>query len=360
MHKSVFLAVALSALVHSLPTSSSSLHRRQSQESTVPQFVLDYAPLVWLDTEEQFFPSDIAAQIANTYPTIDQTPIPDPPSPVNLANLDSLNAYGDGGVNVYLHSDEGINVYPTTPWLAGVVPASDGSTPNAIASTIVIVAKSNNITDVFYFSFYAFNRGNFVFENPSLELGDHVGDWEHTVVRFDTSTSTPNPTLMFFSQHSNGQAFNFPAVEKDASGLRPVVYSARGTHANYAIAGPHDHTLPDGLNGLVGPLIDHTSHGTLWDPALNTFVYSYTPATDTFTPLTPDSSEAGTGWLYYKGRWGDPRVPDGEDGQRDFFGFKKYDNGPTGPRDKSLGRTNVCADGQKCVIRPFLVPREAK
>ena len=346
------LLVSLGALVHSLPTFTSSLHKRQMQNSTIPQYALDHAPLLWLDANEEFFPSDIASQLTSTYPTIDQDPIPSPPAPLTLSNLDTLNGYGSGGLNVYLHSREGINSYPTTAWFRGVRPMS-GSIGSATASTIIVVPKLSNVTDVFYFSFFAFNRGNFLFGNPELELGDHVGDWEHSTIRFDTSTSPPTPTQMWFSQHSYGQAFSWAALEKDSSGMRPYVYVARGTHANYATPFTHDHTLPNGWNSLLGPLIDFTSRGTLWDPILNSFYYSYELITGTFQPYNNEP----TAWLYYSGRWGDPRLPNGASGQRDFFTFKKYDAGPTGPRDKNLGRSNVCPDGMNCTIRPVLTPK---
>ena len=53
------------------------------------------------------------------------------------------------------------------------------------------------------------------------------------------------PQKIWYSQHSNGEAFTYAATEKYASGVRPVVYSANGSHANYAIPGTHDHTIPN-------------------------------------------------------------------------------------------------------------------
>ena len=80
---------------------------------------------------------------------------------MTLSNLDALNAYGDSGQNVYLHSNEGIATYQTTPWFRGVRPAPDGSTPGATASTIIMVPKADNVLDAFYFSFYAFVRRSY-------------------------------------------------------------------------------------------------------------------------------------------------------------------------------------------------------
>lgn len=60
-------------------------------------------------------------------------------------------------------------------------------------------------------------------------FGNHVGDWEHTMVRFVNGA----PDVVYYSEHSSGAAFNYSAVEK--IGVRPVSYIATGTHANYAV-----------------------------------------------------------------------------------------------------------------------------
>lgn len=43
-------------------------------------------------------------------------------------------------------------------------------------------------------------------------------DWEHNMVRFANGT----PTAVWYSQHSNGEAFTYDAVQK--SGLRVRLY----------------------------------------------------------------------------------------------------------------------------------------
>lgn len=62
-----------------------------------------------------------------------------------------------------------------------------------------------------------------------LRYGNHVGDWEHSMVRFVNGV----PDTVFFSAHSGGFAYKYSAVEKD--GVRPIGYVATGTHANYAV-----------------------------------------------------------------------------------------------------------------------------
>ena len=62
-----------------------------------------------------------------------------------------------------------------------------------------------------------------------LRFGNHVGDWEHTMVRFINGT----PNAVYFSAHSGGSAYKYSAVEK--VGDRPVTYIGNGTHANYPV-----------------------------------------------------------------------------------------------------------------------------
>jgi hypothetical protein len=325
------------------PSSSSTSHA-----SILANRFHNTAPISYLHSQEVYFPSSIAGQLTNTHPK-DSTGAPiNPPAPLTLANLDSLNAFANSGTGVYLTANEGIEALP--PWFHGTAPSSSGSTGSTIASCIITVSKSNNTLDAFYFYFYAYNQGNWVLNLPALEFGDHVGDWEHTMIRFIDGT----PEAIWFSQHSSGEAFTYSAAQKYQNGDRPIVYSANGTHANYAIPGVHDHTIP-GLNLPGGPLEDHTDAGVLWDPfvASPTYVYSYDMASEAFTAY---NGVDPTGWLNFAGQWGDNQLPDGTQGQIDVFGQRKYTAGPTGPRDKDLGRVSVCSGSGTCVVRGALGP----
>ena len=75
----------------------------------------------------------------------------------------------------------------------------------------------------------ASNRPVVVSSVLGLRYGNHVGDWEHTMVRFVNGV----PDTVFFSAHSGGFAYKYSALEKD--GVRPIGYIATGTHANYAV-----------------------------------------------------------------------------------------------------------------------------
>ena len=87
-----------------------------------------------------------------------------------------------------------------------------GGRSNAPA-TLVVVEKGHGIVDAFWWYFYSFNLGNEVF---GVRFGNHVGDWEHMVVRFVNGT----PTTVFFSEHENGVAYDYDAVEKIGKRVR--------------------------------------------------------------------------------------------------------------------------------------------
>lgn len=167
MQGASFFALALASLASSTPI--------KRQASSVPQYVLDHAPLVHMDEQEQWFPSDLTAQLDNSHATDENfTNIPNAPSPLTLSNLNSLSAE-----DVYLTSNEGITALPD--WFHGVKPTADGSTPGAVGSVIITASKPNDILDVFFFYFYAYNEGNAPLSIPNFVFGNHVGDWEHNM-----------------------------------------------------------------------------------------------------------------------------------------------------------------------------------
>ena len=74
-------------------------------------------------------------------------------------------------------------------------------------AVLIVVNKGDGIVDAFWFFFYSYNLGNLVF---NIRFGNHIGDWEHTLVRFEHG----KPRYVFFSEHFFGEAYSFGAVEK--------------------------------------------------------------------------------------------------------------------------------------------------
>jgi hypothetical protein len=394
----------------------------EKQLREIPDYVLEYAPLVHLFSGEQFWPCDIAEHLFHTTPELNYTPIYPESRHPSLKHLDKFNKYNNGRW-VFLTSND--NVEDRPEWLEGeknipAKPADDdlydpadyehypgrsyldgvkdsfrdlakwfapgiqdadqredfrkslkgqaivkdnssfrgryheelkraatdapkkllrGGRSDAPA-ILVVIDKGHGVVDAFWFFFYSFNLGNVVF---NVRFGNHIGDWEHSMVRFHHG----KPKAVFFSEHDFGSAYSYEAVEK--IGKRPVIYSAIGTHAMYATPGMHPYVLPWGI------LHDQTDRGPLWDPALNSYAYTYETKNETLRPsnLSPN---APTGWFHYHGRWGDKFYPLGDRRQYRFAGQYHYGNGPTGPKFKHLDRVKVCEGPTEspCVIKHWL------
>lgn len=118
------------------------------------------------------------------------------------------------------------------------------------------------------------------------------------------------------SAHGGGSAYTYEAIEKKKRLRRiegritneliekPLLFSARGTHANYPSVGQHSHDVPF----FFMPLSDFTDRGPLWDPSLNYYGYTIT-INGTLAPATNQTSEdLGTSWLYFQGHWGDKQI----------------------------------------------------
>lgn len=273
----------------------------------IPDYVLEYAPLVHLYSEEQFWPCDIAEHLYHITPELNYTPVQSSSQHPKLTDLNGLNKW-DRGRYVFLTSNDNVEELPD--WLEGEKnipspPTGDdddsieeeawaewdgrivGELPDDIAdgrdswydvgrgstrgrggdrlsstedheltpttteegedfidetvdedvldedymtdlrrrtsnkkptkrlrggrsdapAVLVVVNKGNGIVDAFWFFFYSFNLGNVVL---NIRFGNHVGDWEHTLVRFQHG----KPKAVFFSEHSFGDAYSYEAVEK--------------------------------------------------------------------------------------------------------------------------------------------------
>jgi hypothetical protein len=393
----------------------------------IPDYVMEYAPLVHLFSGEQFWPSDIAEHLYHTTPTLNYTPLPLRWQKPTLRNLNGLDEF-DHGKYIFLTSKDNVEdrpewleseknipnppsegeswedllgprsegrTYSNRPtdkdhtdegWVNAVVEnnsdnqveeflapsenplreerVTENGSPNppirpdlrrrkrqlgpqentrggssGAPAVLVVVDKGHGIVDAFWFFFYSFNLGNIVL---NIRFGNHVGDWEHTAIRFHHGI----PKAVFFSEHNFGSAYSYAAVEK--MGKRPVIYSAIGTHAMYATPGTHSYILPWGL------LHDQTDRGPLWDPALNMHAYTYDLLNDTLraSQLTPTSP---TEWFHFNGRWGDKFYPLGDTRQYRFAGQYHYVNGPLGPKFKNLGRTQICQDkAAPCNVKNWL------
>ncbi|KAG6041983.1 hypothetical protein E4U41_007502 [Claviceps citrina] len=211
-------------------------------------------------------------------------------------------------------------------------------------AVLILVDKGSGILDAFWFFFYSYNLGQTVL---GIRFGNHVGDWEHCMIRFEHGV----PRGIFFSEHEGGQAYAWEAVEK--RGSRPVIYSAVGSHAMYATPGDHPYVLPFKM------LKDVSDKGPLWDPALNNYAYHYDYKLERHTRMDEEAvgaakkdppslvpaatnPDAPTSWFHFDGYWGDRLYTLADMRQWRLFGQYHYVTGPSGPKFKQLSRSKMC------------------
>lgn len=307
--------------------------RRRADQKPPPVI----APIIWLHLDDPWMPSDIATHVLHTTPKLGFESIPGL-STYDLHNLSALNDHGSG---VFLTSD---NTTGYADWLYGETPDDFGVLHNSTACAVVVVEKSPEDVDAFYFYFYSFNQGADITQvvpplerlfpdvQPGNPFGNHVGDWEHNMIRFRNA----KPVGVYFSQHTSGHACLWDdeaCISK--RGDRPVVFSARGSHANYPSKGSHVHDEA---------LIDIADQGRIWDPIQPAYFYRYDPITQVFTPA--DSATQVVDWLNFDGAWGDKKYQDTDPRQSvvPYFGLRKFENGPNGPKFKQLVRKGLMPD----------------
>ena len=168
-------------------------------------------------------------------------------------------------------------------------PASVG--PSVVYGRYEVIAGK---TVLQYWLFYEHN----LWSLPGLPFGAvwqaHEGDWEVVQVVLDDKQT---PIEAAYSQHCTGQRRAWDAVETAAGTSHPVVYVARGSHANYFTPGVH--AIPLGCYptaaqqffALLGiPPSDVAAPGALLGPG--------TTAVERVQDQNPR-------WLRFPGTWGE-------------------------------------------------------
>ncbi|CAH0045708.1 unnamed protein product [Clonostachys solani] len=310
-----------------------------------PDYVAKHAPIVWLHSDDAYLPSDLLTHVQHTTPKIDGKLIKDKLPALNLDNLDLLNNYRD----VALASNDDPLSNPA--WMRGTAPDKDGRIHDATPCVVILVDNPFNDVDAFYFYFYSFDQGPNITQvmhplervvkggkvGHGMHFGNHVGDWEHNMIRFKDG----KPVGIWYSQHRDGAAYQWGDPELSVTDGRPTVYSAHGSHANYAKPGDNIHDVA---------LIDWCNKGKKWDPVLSAYFFKYHKNNETLTTLnSPDKKNSGppahnfTSLFYYNGIWGDDQLLDSDPRQDHVpkFGFPRFLDGPQGPKYKQIVRKEI-------------------
>jgi len=143
------VAVLLSSLLVCLATLVAVGAVPVKRADSFPDFVLKYAPLSYLHSSEQYWPTDIAVHLPKVIPQVNFKPVGGTPTLQSLSTLANdayLTAVGD----VLAHNTEFFKSTVGKP--------ENGA--SAAPATIIVVEKPEGITDAFYFYFYSWNYGN--------------------------------------------------------------------------------------------------------------------------------------------------------------------------------------------------------
>ncbi|KDQ07293.1 hypothetical protein BOTBODRAFT_38910 [Botryobasidium botryosum FD-172 SS1] len=314
----------------------------------VPIYAIVYAPLLHCYDKERYWPGSVLVHLEHCHPeTYDGDLIDIPRDVVGKPAMLTLPQVNKD--DVFLKLDVEPKEEPDIDYLTSRVGIPNLSTGKSVAPAWMLVIDKTKelgpgIVDVFYFFFWPFNFGPTVM---GKHFGNHVGDWEHAMIRFRSGV----PYAMHLSSHSDGEAYEWSALEK--RGIRPVIYPAEGSHALYPKPGTHNYSgVP------LGPS-DHTSRGPIWDPTLNYVAASFDLENNLFmhlpstAPPSPDISPADVvSILAFKGKWGNSFSKIRKLKEHALRVDQKlvglvWAQGCSGPCDKSLDRKGMNRWGER-------------
>ncbi|KAJ1552876.1 Vacuolar protein sorting-associated protein 62 [Cladochytrium tenue] len=249
------------------------------------------APLVKYHPDETFFCSSVEYMFPHYASMVysDGSTVSGTPSSFSDTNLDFLYQEGVDAGGVYL----AVSGEPTaTPSLSSTYSYLYSTEAIGVSAPIYafVAPKSNGVVDIYYWIFAPYNLG----KNIAIlgYVGDHVGDWEHIMVR----TVNGVAVSVDYLAHSSGTGLGTLSVADSRitwSGTHPVAYTALGSHGMWPQSGSN---VYDTI-ALVYNLVDDTGDGAEWSTWNNVYVINY---------LQSGGYTGSQAWLNYDGYFGNP------------------------------------------------------
>lgn len=249
-------------------------------QDTLSQLLNKYRPILYLHSQEDYFPSSIDFILENSFlQKKDKTKLLDKP----LSSSILYDSYkGEAG------KDTEIVLSPSSLKVGQKDPL------NSIP--IYGIAKLiNNKTHLFYNFIYPYNGAKNV--AGLRDVGAHFGDIEHITIVLN-----PDNTIseLFYAAHGSSEGRWLKPKDVTFEGDRPIVYVAKYSHASYPKEGV--------VFRFFGFGNDYTNKGFKWDPQ----VIRLYEDTDTV-----NFNKNTMGWIYYSGDIGYDGV--GSLGVRDYI-----------------------------------------
>ena len=220
-----------------------------SAQATDDQLAQMYVPVIKFNSDELFYPVEADYHIRGSRLMHEGAIIEEYPT------ADSLVSYS--GEGYYLDNKLG--------WFDEIAINYQQSKANMPPVVYYRISESQGYTAIQYWFFYAFNDG---------PLNEHEGDWETITVLINIQGI---PEWAAYSQHEGGTRLAWVDVER--ADTHPIVYTARGSHANYFKS----------YEGRFGLQSDEVGGGGI----------TITPEQISLRPL---ESQA---WLSFGGQWGE-------------------------------------------------------
>ncbi|MFA5809001.1 MAG: hypothetical protein WC935_01510 [Thermoleophilia bacterium] len=247
------------------------------------QLMQSFAPTLVFDRDEDFRPVEAAAMVAAPGTTLMEGNQERLRSPETL----TLDAMGGFGADSYLDlagacvvcgshlPDPDFDRYIYTQYVKPYNVIVGSGIRQGVYGRVV---RQGDRTVIQYWLNYYFNN------HPMLS---HEGDWELIEVELDRDGQ---PARVSASQHAYGKIRRWRDTE--TRGGHPVIYVAKGSHANYF--DPGDHAIE--LGGIPTPVAVDETDGLATGRVMETTVMPL-PGTAFDIP--------GFRWLNFKGSWGE-------------------------------------------------------
>lgn len=188
------------------------------------------------------------------------------------------------------------------------------------------------------------------------------------------------PTGIYFSQHSDGAAYqwNDATLSKEddrvsskvtcSVEIRTMTLTLRSSHLCTAHGAPMQTTCLQGRQQSMisdqddsadpfysrthvhdAVIQDYCDAGQRWDPVSSAYFYRFDTVTSELAQIFPPGAPQGSNFtsaIYFSGLWGDTMYPDSDPRQKIIrrFGLRRYVSGPTGPMSKQLVRKALFPD----------------
>ena len=201
------------------------------------------------------------------------------------------------------------------------------------AKPLVHARARGPFTEIQFWFFYPFNGSGRVEICVAVlgcevdwfgAAGRHYGDWEMVSLLVDNRSG--GLVAAGLSQHGAVEWVRYDRLEKYTDGVRPLIYAAYHSHANYRSGGRHDYEVAHQTSTYTATLFDITDtsgQGPLF--VVGDYIRARVAAS-----LLPD-------WLGFPYRWGQYiwNHEDVEYMSTNYYDENEVNPGPTGPPKKS-------------------------